>query len=40
MARSTHAHYTAADRYERAANRHPRPYASKRAAILESIEAA
>lgn len=40
MARSTHATYTAADRYERRANRRPRPYASKRSAIVESIEAA
>ena len=40
MARSTHATYTAADRYERKAARRPRPCQSRAAAIAESIEAA
>lgn len=41
MSRSTHATYTAADRYERRATRRQRPTeATRRAAILESIEVA
>ena len=41
MARSTHATYTAADRYERRATRRQRPAEStRRAAILESLEVA
>lgn len=41
MSRSTHATYTAADRYERRATRRQRPAeATRRAAILESLEVA
>jgi len=38
MARSTHATYTAADRYERSATRRPRPCQSRALAIAESME--
>lgn len=40
MARSIHPTYNAAERYERAATRRPRPCQSREQAILESLQEA